>query len=242
MTDHGEAVGGTAPHDDLLDQIRSRGHWHFVVRPVEFDADRVAYEQLEGLVDRSRVSVRGWDLPHVRDPDPIERGAHWVGRHSAFDYNREIWRVHQSGQFVHIKGVRQDWRDHSELRPAGEDWQPGTRLGVSDCLYTLGEYYEFAKRYALNLPGGDAIVVRLQLFGLAGRELYVDDPNRAPFFEPYTTGMASFDFGRQVFRRPDLIAEPRDHAVSAAEQLFVRFGWTPDQGLLRGVLDQIWPE
>ncbi|RIK10617.1 MAG: hypothetical protein DCC49_02890 [Acidobacteria bacterium] len=225
--------------DDLAERIRSRGHWHVVIRPTKFDKERVRYADLERVIGETRVSVRGWDLPHVDDPSPIERGENWVGRHVEFDYHLEVWRLYQSGQFVHLNCLREDWRDESSLYPADADWQLGGRLGVGDALYTLGEYFEFAARLALSDAGDSLMAVRIRLHNLQDRQLWVEDPMRSGFLKPQVTKMDEFALSRDL-PREELVAKPRELATEAARELFARFGWDAPLDTLRDHLESLW--
>lgn len=231
------------PIEDQLDVaglIRTRGYWHVIIRPATYDPDLVPYVELEQLIASTRVLIRGWDLPHVEDPNPIQRGSTWVGRDVAWDYHLEVWRLYQSGQFVHLNSLRNDWHDRSTLSPPSAGWQAGTTLGVGDALYTLGEYYEFASRFSLALPGDGALTVHLRLQNLAGRELTVDDPNRAGFLSSRRTQMEMFDTGEREFTVDQLVADPRNLAVETARELFARFGWDASPDLLRDHLEELW--
>lgn len=225
---------------DVAGLIRTRGFWHVIIRPATYDPGFVPYVELEHLIASTRVSIRGWDLPHVEDPNPIQRGSTWIGRDVAWDYHLEVWRLYQSGQFVHLNSLRNDWHDRSALSPAPPGWQPGTALGVGDALYTLGEYYEFASRLSLALPGEGALTVHLRLQNLAGRELTVNDPRRASFDSRRSTQMDTFDTGERDFTVEQLVADPRSLAVDTACELFARFGWDASPDLLRDHLEELW--
>jgi hypothetical protein len=42
--------------------------------------------------------------------------------------------MYRSGQFAHLFGIFEDWRDQSALWPAPLDWQPGRQLGIGNAI------------------------------------------------------------------------------------------------------------
>ena len=232
----GQVADGTA----LAEEIRSRGHWHVLLRPTAFNPLLVPYRDLERIMDGARVELRGWDVPHLDSRRGVDRGENWIGCSTDWQHHREVWRLHQSGQFVHVAGMPNDWRDRSSLWPADQSWKPGARLGVTDALWTLGEYYTLASRLALALPDTTELIVHVRLQGLRQRVLTIDDRGRAPMAADRTTASDAFDAGAQTLSVEQLVANPRELALDAASELFARFGWNPDRGLLRENLDELW--
>jgi hypothetical protein len=223
--------------DPLVAEIRSRGHWEATIRPVAHQPDRVPYEDLEAVLARSRVSLRGWDVPHLNTREPIMRGQQHIDQSTRFQHHMERWRFTQSGQFFHLNGLSEDWRDQSGLHPPGSaSWRPGERLGVTDALWTLTEYFELASRLALTPAGDDEMFISLTLHGLRNRALFVDDPNRVPFHEDYVASVDSFPILRTVDRTV-LAAEAWPLALESGRELFLRFGWHPDASVLKSAQD-----
>jgi hypothetical protein len=71
----------------------------------------------------------GWDYPHVDHHNEVARGADWVGQECQLEDELEVWRLYQSGQFVHYFAMADEWRDLSSLRPPDSGWKPG------QCVY-----------------------------------------------------------------------------------------------------------
>src|SRR3989338_273974 len=105
---------------EIIAKIKSRGYWKVQFRPTVFNKtlmpDRNA---LRDIVQKNSVEIRGWDYPHIshwsnpqqRRPtvgdDFVEGGVDW----SEFV---EFWRMYQSGQFIHLFGVHEDWFDRNQ--------------------------------------------------------------------------------------------------------------------------------
>jgi hypothetical protein len=157
----------------LLDRIKEGGYWRVEIRPTRFVPDRLAdIAELYPLVEKLSVRFRGWDYPHVdpRNPPRIDRD--WVGQEFAWAHYKEVWRLYQSGKFIHVFGLSEDWRDESEVWPAPPGWHHGKTLHALSAVQTYTEIYEFAARLTLNLPGDDAFHVAITLENLSGRTLW----------------------------------------------------------------------
>ena len=218
---------------DLLDKIKSRGFWRFLIRPSEYDAERLPYEQLASIIQRVAVSLRGWDLPHRDTRTGPQMGADWVGQETEWQHHVDAWRLHRSGQLVIFRSLAHDWRDQSSVHPPGNGWQPGQFLSVGDAVFTFTEVFELAARMSGVLPGSDAMVVKIDCQGIEKRVLHVDDPRRAPLFFDYAATIPSFEQEWELDRAV-LMATARDLAVVGARELFLRFGWHADIEVLRG--------
>jgi hypothetical protein len=226
---------------DTLAAIKERlGYWTIVVRPATFKADHAAnrLSQLEEILRRSSVLIRGWDFPHVSDHDDFDRGRDWIGQRTVWGFHRELWRLYLSGQFTTYRALWEDWLDNSHWqRSPPEGWQPGTELSVASALYTYVEIFEFAARLSVTPAGAEDMVVDTTLFGLKGRRL-ASDPHRMPFIRERRATIDSFPYRLQTSRE-SLVAAPRDRAIDAAILLFEQFGWDTDHEHMRGILEEL---
>jgi hypothetical protein len=230
-----EQVSEQGPAEDISEKIQDRGHWRISVRPLAFEVERVPFGDVEDLVRRSAVKVRGWDFPHVDRRKAIERGVDWVGQGSDWSDNVEVWRIWTSGQLISLRGFREDWLDQSQWSAPPAGWQPGASLGILESLICIWEGYELAARLALSSAGGDQMRVSVTAVGLAGRTLVMDDQRRVPLFQDYSATIAEFPDVSDVLAA-DLVADPMTLAVRVAHRLFQRFGWTPDETVLLDAL------
>ena len=223
---------------ELLNKIRSRGHWKVVIRPMTFVETRISsIAFLQPIIEKTSVQIRGWDFPHIDPHARIEFHENWIEQASEWLEYLEIWRLYQSGQFVDIFAIPSDWFDQSSHGPL--DWETGTRLLIADALFTLTEIFEFASRLALTEAGDDAVYIEITLAGLAGRELFVGDPGRRPLFPGrYKTRMS--EFKRRLDKpRSELLASARDLALTEALELFSHFGWDTTRDHLREWQDRL---
>ena len=218
----------------LLEKITSRGFWRVVIRPTKFIEKRIPdIASLYPILQKTFVSLRGWDFPHLDLRNAPTIDIDWVGQEFEWEHHISIWRFFQSGQFVSLTNMPTDWRDQSSFWPADEHWKAGNLLGVGDTLFCFTEIFEFAARLSLTDAGDEQMHIGITVGNLKGRVLYVDKPQRLPFFDYlYRASIDSFPYSRDL-PKSDLIARPRAIALDTASELFKRFGWNTTIDLLR---------
>src|SRR6266571_644849 len=120
---------------DLGNEIRSRGYWRVNVRPTVFIPERVALRELEAITRDSIVQLRGWDYPHF-PREGVTRGNDFIegATEAAFISHLEVWRLYQSGQFIHLFSMREDWVEGTPLPGLG-NVKPGELLSWESPLY-----------------------------------------------------------------------------------------------------------
>src|SRR5207302_263360 len=118
-----------AQEQTTLAKLRTRGYWHVVIRPTSFEERHISDSaDLFPIVEKNSVQLRGWDYPHIDIRRPPDRGSDWVGQECDWEHEIEVWRLYQSGQFVHDFALAGDWRDQSDFWPAEPGWSPGAHL------------------------------------------------------------------------------------------------------------------
>ncbi len=224
---------------ELLDKIRSRGHWRVVIRPTQFLQTRIQdIAALYSTVQKTSVELRGWDFPHLDPHTKPHIDVDWVGQESEWEQYLEVWRFYQSGQFVDIMGMPGDWRDQSKLWPPDADWESGALLGVGDALFTYTEIFEFAARLALTEAGDERVHIEVTASGLNGRRLRFDMRNRWPMLRHYEASIQELPYSVELLQAA-LVAEPWQLALEPAMELFQRFGWNPTKDMLRDLQGQL---
>lgn len=168
--------------EEVIAEIRTRGFWRLVVRPTRYDEVAVARNELEAILARSSVSLRGWDFPHISHREPVTREINGISQITRWEHYREYWKFFRSGQFIYLGGFADDWRDQSSLWP-GTYSETHRRLGFINTICRLTEMFEFSARLALTEAGGPAIQIEVELAGLSHRQFYMDGRDRVPFHE-----------------------------------------------------------
>lgn len=218
---------------ELTTAIRSKGYWHVDVRPTDYIGDRVAYAALRSILDRTVVRLRGWDFPHLDGRGGDRRGNHWIGGETDWSYYKEAWRFYQSGQFVYLLGINEDWTEAYEgLTPYRRPPIGVSGLGVGDALFRITEIYEFASRLSVTEAGAEQMQINIDLRNVSARRLYVDDPGRMPMDHDYSFDEPALHWAATISRN-DLAGRSREFALDAASEVFARFGWHPARSLLQ---------
>lgn len=210
--------------DGLLEKIRSVGHWRVNFRPVRPLDVELNFQQCAELVSNHRVSIRGWDYPHISNRRDNE-GGHDRGRNyyeSWCDWwnQAEFWRMYKSAQFISYNAIE---GDVSNVNPLG-----GSRfLDLVDTVYTITEHVEFAHRLYGNLNCTDGIRLSISLRNTLGRHL-VAGRGRIPFYEDKTSGSPDIEIEKLISMR-DLVERHEAIAIDILLELFDYFGWNPDR-------------
>jgi hypothetical protein len=211
---------------ETIDKIKSRGYWDVSIHPVSFVRDRLAYEDLEQLLTRQTVRLRGWPVPYIDFREEVLRGDDWIGQDIDAEIvaHYEAWRFFTTGQFNQLRSVSADWREGNEATAVPSGFS--SVIEVWEILFYVTEVFELAARLALTDAGDQRMTVDVRLAGLTDRALVVGQQNRAPFVRPHRTTMPSIE-RTATMTRDDLVANPRLHAAQLSREIFLRFGWNP---------------
>lgn len=217
----------------LLNKIRSRGYWEVIIRPTSFIENRVPdISGLYSLVANRAVLLRGWGYPEVQEETRLLTDSDWVGQELEWEEYLEIWRLYQSGQFVHIFGMEEDWRDQSTVW-ANAAPKPGEILGLGNALFTYTEIFEFAARLSLTDASDQTMHIAITVNGLRGRSLVDQRPGAWPL-HCVPANLDSHPFKKDV-PQAELIANAWELALEPASELFHRFEVDFSKGTLRAL-------
>lgn len=216
----------------LIEKIQLRGFWRIIIRPVEFSQNKIAYDALFPLVQRTAVDLHGDHFPNVLDRLPL-RGVDHVGQEIEAGQFLESWNIYQSGQFAHYSGMTDDWLDQTGWFQLSEGWQPGNRLAIEEVVRQYTGIFVFASRLALTdaYAQDEYIHISVHIKRLQGRHLYISTPGRVPLRRSYEAHITEFPYEKS-FLKEELIANPTNLALQASHDLFLRFGWNAVLALL----------
>ncbi len=217
---------------ELLEAIRSRGYWRFVIRPRSFDSNRIKYERLYDLVEKAAVNLGGWQMPPVDPRVQTIKGDEWIEQRIEWEAFKEIWRFYQSGQFVHFSDILGDWRDQSSWLTPDANWVSGKELSVPETLFRLTGEFELAARLSVSEVGGPEMLIGFSAYNLAGRVLTIEGAKFAPFRYPRITQMPEYE-KEYEYASSELASGPRELALNAAADFFRRFDWNPPREILK---------
>lgn len=211
----------------LLERIQAVGYWRVVLRPIVPLAERLSFQQCGEEVSRARVSLRGWDYPHLShrqdDQGGAERGEDFLENWCDWHSQVEFWRMYRSGQFLSYNALDDD---------TDGDADPNNRhLNIVGTIYSVTEVIEFAHRLAANGLYRDGYSLNLSLHNTCGR--YLDaGRGRMPFLDFQRSNAESIYIERRV--EPDTVEQGAvSTSTSVLLELFDAFGWNPDQNQIR---------
>ena len=218
---------------ELLEKIRSGGHWRVLIRPANFEKHRIpSVEELCRLLERTSVRLRGRPFPIVRSGQLPFFEDH-ITYEEEDDRFAELWRFYQSGQFIQYFAFIEDRLDCSKIENMPSEWQPGLFLDPLQILFRLTEIFEFATRLSFTSAADDQTRVELYVNGIKGRSLKSASgrlwalPGNICQDEKFSL---TYDFPNI-----QLVASNRDLALQAAHEIFKGFGWKPSTSLLAGL-------
>ena len=215
--------------EQLVAKIKRTGYWRINIRPKKALEGRMTFEACRELVERNRVSLRGWDFPHINRQDSEHSGIlrqddfveHWI----EWDMFREFWRMYKSGQFISYKALVRDVL-------AGEAYFQGQKeLHIIDAIYSVTEFTEFAFRMVNSRALGSQVLIYISLNNNANRSLVAGE-NRIPFFEANVSATETIALSGEVS-----MGGAEDDARSLSRhmllELFDHFGWNPSEDRIR---------
>lgn len=211
--------------------VKSLPHWRVTIRPTRYEEELIpSLSDCWSLITRTKLSLRGWDYPHIDFPENQELGPNWIASWSDFQGHKEYWRFYQSGQFAHLFTVREvcepGWQE--KLRNAArvligpQTTDSGLRfLSVGNFLWSVTEVFEFAARLAEAGTYQEGVRIRIGLHGIAGFAL---TETERLMHSLYVNQNASLEKSWDLTSR-DLLAKSAEQALSATAWFFDRFGW-----------------
>ncbi len=207
--------------EGLIEAIKSRGHWRVVFRPLHFEAERIpSLPKCKDYVEKASVSLRGWSYPMIPRRDGPTYGNDYVEGATDWGASKELWRLYQSAQFIHLDSLKEDW----DPRFANRRIEPGAVLDVINTVYTVTELFEFLSRIARFGIYKEGVEVSVGLNRTEGRVLHVSDFGRAPLLGEYRCRIPEIVFDRTL-TEAIAIEKPKDTALDAILHFFLRFGW-----------------
>lgn len=223
--------------DGFIDQIKATGYTRVVIRPTD-KPETLTVVQARDIVDKSSVSLRGWDYPHIPHRDD-EHG----GNDTAADFaqgwcdwycHREFWRMYKSGQFLHYKALRED------LSKEGNIPQDGPVLATGSLIYSATEVVEFTYRLFRNNIYQGGASIDLTIGKTRGRQLWIDNPNRMPFSVPRKTASEAVAVGVMLTPSDFMAVDPKDPAMEMLLKVFDAFGWSASPEQIRKSQDELY--
>ena len=214
--------------DGLIEDIRSIGHWRVNIRPLQPLVDKLSFQKCFEEVDRARVSIRGWDYPHIShrqdDTGGKTRGDCFAESWTSWNRQFEFWRMYRSGQFLSYNTVRDDVEQRRGIH--------GVRvLATRDAIYSITEFIEFTHRLFINGLYRNGVSIYISLNNTANRQLWAG-ANRLPFLAAHQTGADTINI-KKVLSPIDFEGGAMEIALEILMEFFDYFGWNPHKAQIR---------
>ena len=216
---------------ELLERIRSGGHWRVLIRPASFGKKRIPnVDELFHLLDNTSVRLRGRAFPVIRSDRSLVFEDH-IEYEEEDDKFAESWRFYQSGQLIHYFAFIEDRFDPSRIEKLPPDWEHGHFLDPIQVIFRLTEIFEFAARLSFSPVADGQTHLEISTNGIKGRTLQcatgivIIAPRKLSHIENLPT---AYDYSNI-----ELIANNRELALKAALEIFQPFGWNPSLSLLK---------
>ncbi|MFO7676086.1 MAG: hypothetical protein R6X12_07225 [bacterium] len=228
---------------EVLPIIKSRGHWRVNFRPLSASHRLDSSEACREVVERNVLELRGTDYPHYprkQDTDAeLELGKTFCEGRSDWVPFKELWRMYQSGQFIHYVALWEDWHA-TQQNLFG--FKPGDHLSIEGAVYRLTEVFEFAARLARDRSGvyTDGLSIAVSLHGTAHRSLWLRDQQRMPLTGAYQSQQSQVNLGVRNYTPAELLTSSPRESFAATVHLFKAFGWTdPNLEMIREYQDRL---
>lgn len=219
----------------LLERITGVGHWRVVVRPTVPVKDQLSFKTCKEYVVRRRVSLRGWDFPHVNERDDEFGGSgiftdyfeNWVDWHAQW----EFWRMYRSGQFISYTSLYEDAVGGSQSNSIARN------IDAIGALYSITEFVEFSVRLMRETEYKPGVHLFVSLRNTKGRRLSTG-VNRMPFLIPKITQ------ADEIILNKTIMGELSDNAAMTtaadfAREFFDHFGWDAEENLIKSEINRL---
>lgn len=221
----------------ILNKIKSKGYWRILFRPLTHEIRIKELDKCKEIVERNKVSLIGWDYPHFayrrdNDADLVPGNDYYEGWTDWMQF-KELWRMYQSGQFIHYVALYDDWYEEGIKDEWAEHDSEHRILKITETVFFITEVYEFLSRLTKARLFEGGVNVSLQLNNTKDRILYSEHGIGRRFLRNYKTGAPDIVCDKQ-YRERDIIENPCLLAKEALLHIFERFGWKPADGVIEG--------
>lgn len=203
----------------LFARIQERGHWIINVQPKTYKPNRFKdLPTISNAIQKSRVRYHGWPYPYI---DGLTNGIDWIENNRPEYY--EMWRLHQSGQFMHTFRF---W-DERERDDANEQEYEYISF-AGELVYAIADFFEFWARLS-HLLEYEYLDIDIRLCEMKNRYLKTDSRSqRKPYYQsnidtiPYT----------KTYNRLELQSDAIKNAVDAIIWFAERFNANIDRSIV----------
>lgn len=212
-------------------KLKDRGYWkvHFYPNSVGFVSIDPINKGKE-IIKSSSVQFRGWDYPHfptnILEHQNIYVAGDKIEAWIDSGQYKEIWRFYNTGQFIHLFALREDWlKEDSWVSSNLKEILPGTSLEIICAIYSITEIFSFIRNIVQAVLYKDGIVLELSLFGAKDRNLFISDSSRMPLMGEYKSVIDTIVFPKKIYGIQEIETNYLDFAFENIVYLFNQFNW-----------------
>jgi hypothetical protein len=230
----------------LSDLIKSRGYWEIEIVPYVYKPDRIEFNEILPLVEKSQVHKWGRYYPR------IAHKGDWIGE-SFNDNNyyeslvddggqhKEMWRMYQSGQFIHYLALREDWGYPNASAEMTENSRKLQEIVLT--LFTVTEIFLFVSRLASNNLFEDSINIIIKLHDAYDRALFFSNLERE-LHRNYVCNIREPITIKSNISVNDILSNNERIAMDTVIRIFRLFNWRSNQiaDILRNDQEKILKE
>ncbi len=221
---------------NIIKKIKSRGYWRINFLPFIHEERLSPLSKCKDIVEKNVVQLRGWDYPHFprrKDDDTsLDPGNDYYEGWVDWRTHKELWRMYQSGQFIHYRGLREDWYDEDTFFSPERKIPKMVNLGVLQTIFQITEIYEFLLGLMKEGIYRDGLELSIILCNTKNRILWLDNPMRVPFMEEKNTIAQNIPFKKE-YSEIEVIEDSSELAIVTILYFFERFNWIPSEDLIR---------
>lgn len=221
---------------EIIEKIKSRGYWKVIFRPLIYEERLFPLLRCRDIVEKNAIQLRGWDYPHFprrRGEDTgLEPGNNYYQGWIDWRSHKELWRMYQSGQFIHYRGLWEDWDDEDSWIAQGNKMPKMLNLGVAHTVYQITEIFEFLLGLVMEGIYKGGVKVLISLFNTRHRKLWLENRQRVPFMVERITGADYIDF-KNEYNEKEIVDSSSELAVKTILHIFQRFEWIPSKDLIK---------
>jgi hypothetical protein len=216
-----------------LSKIKNHGYFRINFFPVTSDEISISdVIETKKKIRESVIELRGWDYPHFPTNDK-NQGIYIINDHTEswidWDKFKEIWRYYQSGNFIHLFGLREDWYGEDEwIEPTSiyKKIKPGEVIDVLGITYSFTEIFQFIKNIVEKTDiYNNGITIKISLENVKNRKLTVFDWMRTPLFGDYISIGNTVTAVNKTFTKEMVLKNYLEIAYKAIIDTLHQFNW-----------------
>lgn len=211
--------------EEIKKKIDDIGNVKVIFEPFIYKDSRIKKKDLQEILEKSQVNLRGWSFPHVPKIDMNDgKKPYLIGNgiefYTSWQDMIEIFRFYQSGQFIAKFALREDTLGEAY----GKKLEVGKYLDFLGFIYRMMEITLFIKNLIQNtdIEGGKLIV---EINKIKNRELEsIFSQNIFSFNAGYICRIDKVSIVRE-FDRDKISVELLEISREFIKEVFDYFNW-----------------